>query len=53
ITKHGGTAVAQYDPAITTHIVSDRTERQTLRVLQLSDVSDVPTSVPIVPWKWV
>lgn len=52
VMKNGGTLAAEFN-STTTHIISDRSEKQTCRVLGLKDITEVPANIPIVPWKWV
>ncbi|KAL0952633.1 hypothetical protein HGRIS_006880 [Hohenbuehelia grisea] len=53
ILRHGGTLLPVYDPAITTHIVTDGAEAVTLRNLGLKSLKDIPEHIPAVRWGWV
>ena len=53
IVKYGGNLMAEYDPKITTHIVTDALTRPTLRALGLKALKDIPDHIPTVRWNWV
>lgn len=43
----------EYDPKVTTHIVTDALMRPTLRALGLKALKDIPDHIPTVKWSWV
>jgi len=43
----------EYDPKVTTHIVTDALMRPTLRALGLKALKDIPDHIPTVRWNWV
>lgn len=53
IVKYGGHLMPEYDPNITTHIVTDALMRPTLRALGLKTLNDIPDHIPTVRWNWV
>jgi DNA polymerase lambda len=42
-----------FDPATTTHIVSETSQQMTLRALELKSLSEIPQAIPTVKWAWV
>ncbi|KDQ56029.1 hypothetical protein JAAARDRAFT_79538 [Jaapia argillacea MUCL 33604] len=53
ISKHGGTLVPEYDPTTVTHIVTEASERPTLRALGLKSLKEIPNHIATVKWSWV
>ncbi|KAF8808330.1 hypothetical protein BYT27DRAFT_7137453 [Phlegmacium glaucopus] len=53
IVKYGGNLMPEYDPGVTTHIVTDALMRPTLRALGLKTLKDIPDHIPTVTWNWV
>ena len=53
IVKYGGNLLPEYDPKVTTHIVTDALMRPTLRALGLKALKDIPDHIPTVRWNWV
>ena len=53
IVKHGGNLLPEYDPKVTTHIITDALMRPTLRALGLKALKDIPDHIPTVKWSWV
>ncbi|KAH9996416.1 hypothetical protein BJV74DRAFT_883693 [Russula compacta] len=53
IHRHGGTVLPTFDPARTTHIVTETDEKNTLRALGLKNLSEIPLEIPTVKWSWV
>jgi hypothetical protein len=45
--------VPEYDPLEVTHIVTDATEKTTLKALGLKSLPQIPEHIPIVKWSWV
>lgn len=43
----------QFDPKVTTHIITDTSIPPTLRALGLKTLKDVPEHIPTVKWSWV
>lgn len=43
----------EYDPAVTTHIVTDAYRQPLLRVLGLKNLTQIPHDIPTVKWSWV
>ena len=43
----------EYDPMVTSHIVTDALMRPTLRALGLKALKDIPDHIPTVRWNWV
>ncbi|KAF9054054.1 hypothetical protein BJ165DRAFT_1435871 [Panaeolus papilionaceus] len=53
VVSHGGNIMAKYDPAVTTHIVTDTGRELTLKELGLKRLSQIPEHIPTVKWNWV
>ncbi|KAH9957501.1 hypothetical protein BC827DRAFT_653010 [Russula dissimulans] len=53
IHRHGGTVLPTFDPATTTHIITEANEKNTLRALGLKALSEIPLEIPTVNWSWV
>ncbi|KJA24901.1 hypothetical protein HYPSUDRAFT_183221 [Hypholoma sublateritium FD-334 SS-4] len=53
IVKNGGDLMPEYDPAVTTHIVTDAHRQPLLRVLGLKSLTQIPHNIPTVKWTWV
>ncbi|KAF8812588.1 hypothetical protein BYT27DRAFT_7086875 [Phlegmacium glaucopus] len=53
VVKYGGNLMPEYDPGVTTHIVTDALTRPTLRALGLKTLKDIPDHIPTVTWNWV
>ena len=53
IVKYGGNLLPEYDPKVTTHIVTDALKRPTLRALGIESLKDIPDHIPTVRWNWV
>ena len=51
--KHGGNLSPEFDPNLSTHIVTDASIRPTLRALGLKALKDIPDHIPTVRWNWV
>lgn len=45
--------LAAYDPAVTTHIVTDAQALSTLRALGLKKLEDIPNHIPTIKWDWI
>lgn len=53
IVMNGGDLMPEYDPAVTTHIVTDAPKQPLLRVLGLKSLAQIPHNIPTVKWTWV
>ncbi|KAF8154295.1 hypothetical protein B0H34DRAFT_721306 [Crassisporium funariophilum] len=53
IVKFGGNLMPEYDPKITSHIVTDAHERPTLRALGIKSLKEIPDHIPTVKWEWL
>lgn len=42
-----------FDPATATHVVTETSQKMTLRALGLKSLSDIPLEIPTVKWNWV
>ncbi|KAI0056821.1 Nucleotidyltransferase [Artomyces pyxidatus] len=49
----GGTVVPEYDPNFVTHIITEAGEGVTLRALGLKKLSEIPSEIPTLTWKWI
>jgi len=43
----------EYDPRVTTHIISETDKRLTLSELKIKSLKAIPNHIPIVTWRWV
>lgn len=53
IHRHGGTVLPVFDPVTATHVVTETSQKMTLRALGLKSLSDIPLEIPTVKWSWV
>ncbi|KAH9068006.1 hypothetical protein EDB83DRAFT_670623 [Lactarius deliciosus] len=53
IHRHGGTVLPVFDPVTATHVVTETSQKMTLRALGLKNLSDIPLEIPTVKWSWV
>ncbi|KAH9175754.1 hypothetical protein EDB89DRAFT_1943923 [Lactarius sanguifluus] len=53
IHRHGGTVLPVFDPVMATHVVTETSQKMTLRALGLKSLSDIPLEIPTVKWSWV
>jgi hypothetical protein len=42
-----------FDPATATHVVTETSQKMTLRALELKSLSEIPLEIPTVKWGWV
>jgi DNA polymerase lambda len=43
----------EYDPNVTTHIITDAPAGTTLRALGVKRLKDIPDHIPTLKWSWV
>ncbi|KAI9435731.1 hypothetical protein H4582DRAFT_1968310 [Lactarius indigo] len=53
IHRHGGTVLPIFDPVTATHVVTETSQKMTLRALGLKSLSEIPLEIPTVKWSWV
>ncbi|KAH8988381.1 hypothetical protein EDB92DRAFT_1872393 [Lactarius akahatsu] len=53
IHRHGGAVLPVFDPVTATHVVTETSQKMTLRALGLKNLSDIPLEIPTVKWSWV
>ncbi|PPQ72029.1 hypothetical protein CVT26_006719 [Gymnopilus dilepis] len=53
IVRHGGNLMPNYDPAVTTHIITEAQVLPTLRALGVKRLRDIPDHIPTIKWTWV
>ncbi|KAH9060656.1 hypothetical protein EDB87DRAFT_1614601 [Lactarius vividus] len=53
IHRHGGTVLPVFDPVTATHVVTETSQKMTLRALGLKSLSEIPLEIPTVKWSWV
>lgn len=45
--------MAEFDPQVATHIITDTSALPTLRALGVKKLKDIPDHIPTVRWSWV
>ncbi|KAJ3501191.1 hypothetical protein NLJ89_g9450 [Agrocybe chaxingu] len=53
IVRHGGNLTPEFDPKVTTHIITDAHMGSTLKALGVNKLKDIPENIPTVTWEWV
>jgi hypothetical protein len=53
IVRFGGNLMPEFDPQVTTHVITDANVLPTLRALGMKSLKDIPDHIPTVRWSWM